>query len=257
MTQVVQIHPERVVEGKRLGAHYKEDERNKDFAFLAKLEAPVPIEPVHWERHIHPMNQNIDVVVDGKTYHGLGSCVVNSMLSAVSTGPFKPPFPHPSEQKTVVPIYETLTHRMDSQYWFPPHDGGTFVLDAMNYAKEQGWISEYRWAYSLDEMLQALMAGPVQIAVGWADSFDHAGEPRFLKRSTGNELVFNPRSEVRGWHAICADQVVPHKQRVWITNQWGVDWCKDGRAFFEYDTLRQLFDTGNIQVAVPVPPVAA
>lgn len=255
MTINARIIPETPGRAKRLGAHFKEDDRSQQFAFLARATEPVPITHVKHERHIHPMNQNIDVTVNGKVWHGLGSCAPNALISSVSTGPFIPPHPHPSEQKTIVPIYEAVTLRSgDPNLYFPPHDDGCYPLDAMGYALDQGWISEYRSAYSTDEFLQGMMHGPALVATAWPNSFDWAGEPKGVKHHTGNELkIVAGHDTVNGWHAQCADEVQPRAERVWLQNQWGIDYCKEGRSWLAYSTIDELFKRGWIQVFFPIP----
>jgi hypothetical protein len=230
------------------GALYKEDERNKRYAFLARVEQPVQLETKKWPRHIPIMNQNIDVTFNDRTWHGLGSCAVNAMISSICTGPFATPPHRPTEQRTVVPIYHELTAKSPGGQW-PPHDSGVYVMDAQQYALDRGWISEYRWAYSLDEMLQALMHGPCQVALDWLSSFDVIAD--------GNELrLHKNKLDTTGWHSICADAVNVRKQRIWFANSWGKGYCKDGWAFMTFDTVRWMFDQGKFQVAIPVPPVS-
>jgi hypothetical protein len=237
----------------RLGAFYKEDSRNKDFEHPVRMAArgtgPLPIKSVRWPRHIPIMNQNKDVSVNGRVYHGLGSCCPNSGVGVVSTGPFKPPFAHPTEQRTIVPLYEMLTAELGAGMTFPPHDTGSNIADFMAYAKQMGWISEYNWVYTLKDFIQALMHGPVQIGINYLNSYDRdALSVRFkVDLSSGSE----------GWHALCADEVRVEDHEVWYTNSWGTipsganKW--DGRNYQKYSDLDALFGSGNIQVAVPIP----
>jgi hypothetical protein len=245
--------------GRRLGAYYKEDSRNKDFEhparMMARAQAPLPLQSVRWPRHIHVMDQNRDVTVDGKVYHGLGSCCPNSGIGVVSTGPFTPPFANPTEQRTIVPIYEAITRAgLDQSYWFPPHDNGSNILDFQNYALQKGWISEFNWVYTFEDFLQALMHGPCHIAIAYFNSYDrHANNPRF---------PVDLSTKVSGWHALCADEVRLEEKQIWYTNSWGIrehdrpKWNQtawDGRNYQTFGDVKKLFQTSNIQVAVPIP----
>jgi len=239
----------------KTGAIFKEDSRNLDFVhsdrMAARAQPPLPITDVNWPRHIKIMNQNASVTVNGRRYNGLGSCVPNSGITTLSTGPFKPPYPRPTEQKTIVPLYETLSAELGPEYAFPPNDKGCSIGDFMSLAIERGWISEYNWVYTLDDMLQALMHGPVQVAIAYLHSYERdASSARF---------PVHLKSGIISFHALCADEVRLSKKQVWYTNSWGHVGARDakgnwtGKFYQTFTDLERLFKSNNIQVAVPIP----
>jgi len=233
----------------RRGAIIKTDSRSEAYRRLPTAGEPLPIRDVRWQRHIPILNQDKPVTVNGRVWrHGTGSCGVNSLLGVVSTGPFTPPFLRPTEQETVVPIYENLSARLGPGYAFPPHDTGCSITDAMAYAQEQGWIASYYWPSSFEDMLQALMTGPVQVSFPWYDSFDRdATSYRCPVKGTSYD----------GWHAVCFDTVDTRQKRLWFANSWGRSWCAKGWGYMTYGDVRRLFDRQQIQVAAPQPVPAA
>ncbi len=113
---------------------------------------------------------------------------------------------------------------------------GTSVLAGAKIMQGAGFLKQYRWAFTMDEVIDALMIrGPVVIGVWWYDGmYDTRG--RILE--VGGEVV--------GGHCLL---VVGYKVHVeefggepgfWLQNSWGDSWGQEGLALISKTDLAYL-----------------
>jgi hypothetical protein len=121
---------------------------------------------------------------------------------------------------------------------------GTSTLDGAKELKDRGEISEYRWAFGLEQVILALgNVGPVVLGIPWYDSMYDA--PNGELKVSGSKV---------GGHCILARGVSVTKGYVILRNSWGPDWGLGGDARISFDDLgRLLADDGEAVVPIKVP----
>jgi hypothetical protein len=119
---------------------------------------------------------------------------------------------------------------------------GTSVLAGAKTMRRRGYITEYRWAFGLDDVLATVSRfGPVVFGLNW-----HAD---MMAPDVGGYL--HPSGGVVGGHAILCNGVSVRQRHVIVTNSWGADWGLSGRARIGWDDLAALLaDDG--EACVPV-----
>lgn len=121
---------------------------------------------------------------------------------------------------------------------------GTSVLAGVKVAQSWGFFDEYRWAFSVDDIMRALAhEGPVVVATVWKDSM-YEPRPSGLIRPAEGKVVgahcfllrgFSLKSRLKG-----EGKAEPMFR---MRNSWGRDWGVKGDAFItveDYD--RYLMD---------------
>lgn len=113
---------------------------------------------------------------------------------------------------------------------------GTSVLAGAKAATNFGFLSEYHWAFSVDDVINALIhVGPVVLGIEW-----HEG---MYEAPAG---VLSPTGPVVGGHCITAvgyveaDASISGKEAVILQNSWGADWGLGGLAQITKDDLAAL-----------------
>jgi hypothetical protein len=113
-----------------------------------------------------------------------------------------------------------------------PHDG-TSVRAAFKVLQAAGYVSEYRWAFDVNSIVnQILTSSPVVAGTDWTDSLFEPDAHGFIRVSTDGSY------NVVGGHAYllsgvdrkkkCPDGSVGAFQ---ITNSWGPSWAVRGQAW--------------------------
>jgi hypothetical protein len=115
--------------------------------------------------------------------------------------------------------------------WVGEDYEGTSVLAGAKVMTKLGWISEYRWAFSTDDVLATLGSlGPVILGVNWySDMFD----------TDANGYV-HVSGQLLGGHAILITGVDFENSRVQLHNSWGQSWGQNGKAWLSFSDLDRL-----------------
>jgi hypothetical protein len=114
---------------------------------------------------------------------------------------------------------------------------GTSVLAGAKTVQNLGYISEYRWAFGLQDLILAVgHLGPAVLGVNWYDGMDGVWECGQL-HSTGTS---------RGGHAILCSGVNVRERYFVLHNSWGREWGSGGNARVSYQLMdRLLRDDGE------------
>lgn len=108
---------------------------------------------------------------------------------------------------------------------------GTSVRAGAKILKRLGVISEYRWAYTLDDVVQAVLnLGPVVVGTWWYTDM-------FMPNSKG---VITATGQKAGGHAYVINGVNVKKRIFRIKNSWGRSWGKNGHAYISFDDFDKL-----------------
>lgn len=147
----------------------------------------------------------------------------------------------------VRPLYNPVGIYQSAQQvdeWPGENYEGTSVRGGAKVLKDLGRISEYRWAFSLDEIVRAILqVGPVVMGTNWYDSMMTPGR-------WGRVQIAGP---VVGGHAYVLNGVNTITRRFRIKNSWGRGWGAHGRAFIGYDDMaRLLAEDGEACLAVEI-----
>lgn len=120
---------------------------------------------------------------------------------------------------------------------------GTSVLAGAKVIKEHGWMAEYRWAFGIDDVIQALLYnGPVVLGIPWYDDMFTPDVANVIHKGGG----------LAGGHAILANgyQGAAGRPVIHLQNSWG-DWGNDGGAWIDTATLADLLSEDG-EACVPM-----
>jgi hypothetical protein len=130
--------------------------------------------------------------------------------------------------------------------WPGENYSGTSVLAGVKVAQSMGFFDEYRWCFSIEDMLRALShEGPIVVGTDW---YDGMYEPRAdgLVRPTGAKV---------GGHCwlIRGFQMKPKLKGVRepvfrARNSWGGDWGVGGDFFITLSDYESMLLPGGDQV---------
>ncbi len=134
------------------------------------------------------------------------------------------------------------SHAQKIDEWDGEDYDGTSVLAGAKVMQGAGFLNQYRWAFSMGELTDALMIrGPVVIGTYWYENMFDAPNG-----------ILTPGGEEVGGHCLL---VIGYKQNApelggengfWLQNSWGKDWGKGGLALIrEYDLAWLLAKDGE------------
>lgn len=129
---------------------------------------------------------------------------------------------------------------------------GTSVLAGAKVVQERGFIGEYRWCFSIEDVRDAVIAeGPVVIGIPWYSSM-YGTRPSGLVEVDG-DLVGGHCILVHGYHPSMRIQGENYHERFKVfrwRNSWGPSYGKDGNGIIRYEDLRDLLKSWG-EAAVP------
>lgn len=230
----------------RLDALPDKDPGNRDYPAMALLAAPAlpPLRSRIW--------RGPGVVTDqGREGACVGHGILGCALSQPSWAARQEPALLDDPSGVAYQAYHRVQHLDD---WdgcslgpkcpitpSPEAYDGTSLKAGGKWLVEQGFASEYRWAFGLDEMVEVLgRKTPVIIAVAWTESmYDAFGGQVVVKgKEVGRHCLQVPRMNYRGrWFE-------------W-QNSWGLDYGIRGRARLSFDAMRELLEARRGEVMVP------
>jgi len=123
---------------------------------------------------------------------------------------------------------------------------GTSVLAGAKVMQSRGFFMEYRWAYTIDDLVLALShQGPVVLGIEWRDNMYDPDDDFFL--NIGGDTV--------GGHAILAYGVVVDSEGkpeyVLLHNSWGPSWGRYGNVKVRIADMERLLLEGG-EACIPV-----
>jgi hypothetical protein len=213
------------------------DERSRDYG-VRKLLGTDPIErlPMFWEE---------GTVLDQGSE---GACVGFGWMGEVIAAPMQPN-EQPSEElgNSLAQFYYEQAKKIDE--WPGEDYSGTSVLAGAKVMKHHGFISQYRWCFSIDDIIDTIIKrGPVVIGVPWYSS---------MYRTNSFGLTSISGGKVGG-HCLVITGYDPAmkigKQSLEVfrwRNSWGNDYGHGGSGYIKVSDLRRLFEEGG-EACVPV-----
>ena len=186
-----------------MGRHIEHDPRSKEYPFLAKA----------GERKAVLHKRHAKILDQGR----IGSCTGNALEGALGSAPLHKPFERHTEQRAVA-LYSLATSLDGFQGDYPPEDTGSSGLAVCKAAVQLKRLTGYRWAFGLEQALDALQAGPVITGVAWYQGFDRPDGRGKVSLSGGQ----------RGGHEFLVRGYDPERSEVFCDNSWGEAWGLKG-----------------------------
>lgn len=113
---------------------------------------------------------------------------------------------------------------------FPRYEG-TDVLSGLKTAVALGWCDEYRWSFSLNDLVLGIgYNGPAVLGLVWTDGM-------MLPDVHG---VIEPTGKTAGGHCVCAAGVDLADEYFWIAQSWGRDHGVNGWVKIRFDAMEKL-----------------
>lgn len=122
-----------------------------------------------------------------------------------------------------------------------PFYEGTSVLSGIKIAQRLGYIREYRWCFTQQDLINTLgYLGPVILGIPWYTGMFSPDANGYVK----------PSGRVAGGHAILCNGVNVRKKTFRLHNSWGEDWGLGGDCLIKWSDLDRLLHQGG-EAVVP------
>lgn len=207
----------------RLGRIAQLDIKSADFPVRALFE---PVMVLHTQLWPCPeyLNQG-----------SIGACVGFSMAHDIIAEPMA----LPSDYNQALSIYKEA-QKIDP--WPGENYEGTSVLAGIKVLQNLNYVTEYRWAFGIDDVLQTLSnLGPIIFGINWYQGMFNPDA----------EGIIRPTGSLAGGHAILAVGYDHERQLIRFHNSWGTWWGKGGDCFMTVSDLASLL-AQNGEACVPV-----
>lgn len=212
------------------------DERSRKYGVRALLRSSTKREAKYWEEGT--------VLDQGRE----GACVGFGWMAELLASPYQPEYqPDEAFGNKIAQYYYKEAQKIDQ--WEGEDYEGTSVLAGAKIMKQYGHIDEYRWCFSVDDIIDAVVdLGPVVLGVPWYSS---------MYRTIGDGLVYVSGEKVGG-HCITITGYDPAlkigRQTLEVfrwRNSWGADYGKGGSGYIKVSDLKRLFEEGG-EACIPI-----
>lgn len=206
----------------KLDRQVRFDERSRNYGIRQLIGQDVPRKTTRWQiPNNFPLNQGRE-----------GACVGFAWAHQLGVGPIF----NPSTQAAAFNLYREA--RLIDQMEGNDFAEGATLLAGAKAAKRSGKVTAYRWAFGLDDVIDALCShGPVVLGINWYDGM-------YATEAQGRIRVNGP---LVGGHAILATGYI-HRHPKWsgnwieVLNSWGRTYGNDGYGYFRDIDLGMLLD---------------
>jgi hypothetical protein len=130
---------------------------------------------------------------------------------------------------------------------------GTSVRAFYKWLKSKGFITEYRWAFDCETVVNHVLGiGPVQMGTIWDESMSSPDRWGYIYPNTDNA-----DDSGHAWIIVGANRDARNpdgtRGRVTMVNSWGLGWGRRGRAFITFNNLDKLIKLdGEAAVATEI-----
>ncbi len=166
-----------------------------------------------------------------------------------------------SNEANCAPIQQTPiienTYSSALYHWFQRHDewpgenyDGTSVLAGAKGMKTLGYVGEYRWAQTVEEIAsQIVNVGPVVVGTNWYYSMYYPSRDGKFELKPSGSIVGGHCYLLRGFYPANVMISLPNDTTISfpyptfrIRNSWSQGWGINGDAFISVDAFRRLFN---------------
>lgn len=159
-----------------------------------------------------------------------GSCVGHGIAHELIAEPVPV---HSIDHNYAVKIYG-MAKTMDS--WPGEDYEGTSVLAGMKAAKKLGWYDEYRWAFTLDDIILGVgLEGPAVMGTNWYTGMTQTDSGGFVNVTGQNE----------GGHCWLINGVNIEGKHFEAVNSWGEAWGEIGKFRITWNDLWKLMENSG------------
>ena len=205
------------------GVRFAEDARDENYRVSRLSLPPVDGTSVHWWADSWWGDQ-------GATPH----CVAFSFTHWLNDGPhLQSLFPgrRPGVDTTHIYCEAQKIDEWEGDCENPPHYDGTSIRAGAKVMQAHGFVENYYWARSLDELVHALFAvGPAVIGTYWFSDMTLPDRDGFM----------HPKGWLQGAHATVVNGVDLNNGVLRIKNSWGRDWGLGGHAYMRFEDFETL-----------------
>lgn len=212
---------------RRLDRRVQFDDRSRAFPIRALLPAAVKPRSFTWECPVR-LDQGRE-----------GACVGFSITQEYAARPAE----HADVTDRQALMLYSAARAIDG---LPDTEEGTSVLAGAKAAVGVGWWTEYRWAFSVEDLALAIgHHGPAVIGVNWYQNMLDPNRDGYLEMT----------GPVVGGHAILVAGYNVKRDDFLLVNSWGASWGDNGTARFRgVDMAHLLAEDG--EACIPVRPKA-
>jgi hypothetical protein len=112
-----------------------------------------------------------------------------------------------------------------------PFYEGTSVLAGVKVVQAIGWIKEYRWGFSLNDLILGVgHHGPAVLGIAWLEGMSDTDDKGFI-HATGSE---------QGGHCILCRALDVKKEYFTLRNSWGKEWGLAGDCKISFKDMEKL-----------------
>jgi hypothetical protein len=160
-------------------------------------------------------------------------CTAFAAMHAMADGPVT----HPEKKPLMEPhaFFEEIRQIDVSEGRDYGGDGATSLAMAKALAR-RGWIGEYRWGYTLKDLVAALQVGPVLLGIDWYTGMDNPHPKHPIVRAQGS---------IRGGHEIEANGIDLDDGFIRLKQSWQrKSYGDNGHALLPLEDAEILMATG-------------
>lgn len=210
----------------RLGRIVQYDQRNRNFPIRRVLPTPLTPRSMTWLCSAYLDQGSVGACV--------GFCISHE-------GVARPDIVPGISYEVAMEVYKRA---QELDPWPGTDYEGTSVLAGLKAGVERGWYQEFRWAFSLNDLILGVgHHGPAVLGVNWYDSM-------FTPDPDG---MLHVNGSIAGGHSLLAVGVSIPKQKFRLHNSWGKSFGLLGDCFISFaDMEKLLLEQG--EAAFPRPP---
>lgn len=113
---------------------------------------------------------------------------------------------------------------------------GTTVRAGAKVLQDTGIITDYRWAFNIDEIILTLLTlGPMVVGTKWYHKMQYPN----------NKGLIRPKGRALGGHAYILNGVDVNREYFRLKNSWGKSWGDNGHAYITFKDFEKLFKNGG------------
>ena len=213
-----------------LGRLYVPDERDHQYPFRLAFLAPPAVPSFRfWRTNKQVLDQN-----------GWPQCVAYAWKHWLTSSPL--------QQGKNVDTAEVYRAAQIVDEWPGENYDGTSVRAGAKVLRERGFIGNYLWATTVDEVKNwVLVNGPVVVGTNW---YSHMTEGISVEYPLRGFWV-KPEGTLLGGHAYLISGYSLRMHAFRILNSWGTAWGERGKAWLAEEYLEQLMlEDGEVCTAV-------
>lgn len=153
----------------------------------------------------------------------------------------------PARQTGTSPTPKELYDYAQRNDEWPGEDyGGTSIRAGMKAAVHYGKVTEYRWAFTLEDVVTWLLTnGTLVLGTTWTSGMS---QPH---RGKDGRSWIEPTGAYEGGHAYSLNGVNRTQRKVRVLNNWGRSYGDDGFVWMSFDSLEYLLQDHG-EAACPV-----